>query len=247
MSDSAETPIQPTRQKPRGSGGFLLGFLLIIGLAAATYFFGGNLFVDVAAEREARKQLESLGALTLLDANQKHVAMINLVTVTDPAKFRQAISMIEKFPRAKVMELTGTPTTDADLRAIGKLSRLTSLNLNKTGVGDVGVAHLKSLGKLSALYLAETKVTDASLAKIGKMRSLTVLDLSSTKLSSDFAELANLRNLEWILCDDHHIGMDRANHLMELPKISRITNSTGTIDDDAKTAIKSKIPRMSFE
>ena len=247
MNDSTANSNQTARQKPRGAGGFLLGFLLVIGLAAAAYFFGGSLFVDIAAEREARKQLESLGALTLLDANQKHVTMINLATVTDPAKFRQAISLIDKFPRAKVLELTGTPTTDADLSAVGRLSRLTSINLNRTGVGDEGVAHLASLGNLGALYLAQTKITDASLSKIGNVRSLTILDLSSTKLSSDFAELANLSNLEWVLFNDHHINMARANHLKELPKISRITLHTGSIDDDAKAAIKSKIIKMSFE
>ena len=58
--------------------------------------------------------------------------------------------------------------TDDDLKQLGTLARLTSLNLSGTQVTDAGLVHLHGLADLQWLYLFGTQVTDEGVARLQK-------------------------------------------------------------------------------
>ena len=64
------------------------------------------------------------------------------------------------------LDLSQTKVTDAGLKELGKLKRLTALHLNNTKVTDAGLKELKELKQLEFLNLSNTQVTDAGLKEL---------------------------------------------------------------------------------
>jgi hypothetical protein len=66
-----------------------------------------------------------------------------------------------------------------------------SLNLSYTEITDAGLKELAKLPRLTTLYLASTKITDSRLGDIAKLQKLTRLELRNTKIS--YAGAAELK------------------------------------------------------
>ena len=78
------------------------------------------------------------------------------------------------------VDLTGSPITDDDLRALHGFTELHNLVLRRTRITDAGLAHLKTMHKLRVLDLDETGVTDVGLAHLAELNSLRGLYLAKT-------------------------------------------------------------------
>ena len=75
-------------------------------------------------------------------------------------------------------------------------TEIVSLNLMRTPVTDAGLKELAGLVKLSSLYLQDTQVTDAGLKELAGMKNLGSLDLSFTKVTgTGLKDLAGLEKL----------------------------------------------------
>ncbi|MDE0840033.1 MAG: hypothetical protein OSB41_13400, partial [Kiritimatiellae bacterium] len=83
------------------------------------------------------------------------------------------------------LNLAGSKISDAGLKDVAALEKLTRLHLENTAVGDAGVAALTGLEHLAYLNLYGTKVTDASVKTLGEIKSLTKLYIWQTEITDD--------------------------------------------------------------
>ena len=78
------------------------------------------------------------------------------------------------------------PLTDAGLKEIGKLDKLTKLIHNGCPITDAGVAELDQLENPTMLGISGTRITDATikdLIKYAKHRNMTNISISGTQVT----------------------------------------------------------------
>jgi Leucine-rich repeat (LRR) protein len=80
----------------------------------------------------------------------------------------------------KVVDLSYTQVTDAELKALAALKNLTTLNLSETRVTNTGMKELAALKNLTTLNLSETRVTNAGMKELAALKNLTTLYLRGT-------------------------------------------------------------------
>jgi hypothetical protein len=159
----------------------------------------------------------------------------------------QAIS-ITGVPSLVELNLRGTCLGDDDLRGIGKLAGMTSLDLEETTVSDHGLVHLAPLAPtLTRLNLTRTNVTDRGLAHLSRFRSLELLYLGGAKVegrglthltglrrlrklslgetgvtSEALASLAPQGALEWLRLSHTSVDDSVVDHLLQMPRLRAI-------------------------
>jgi hypothetical protein len=73
--------------------------------------------------------------------------------------------------------------TDAELKHLAGLKRLTTLHLDNSQVTDAGLEKLAGLKCLSVLYLNNTQVTDAGLVHLAGLNNLEFLGVYRTQVT----------------------------------------------------------------
>lgn len=96
------------------------------------------------------------------------------------------------FPLLKGLGLRDTPTTDAGMAHVGRITSLEVLSLN-AGVGDEGLAQLKDLKNLRWLSTGDRGVTDKGLSCLADLTNLEYLGLEGARVTD--AGLVNLKNM----------------------------------------------------
>ena len=87
--------------------------------------------------------------------------------------------------------------TDADLKHLACLKRLTTLHLDNSQVTDDGLKHLARLKSLWSLYLNNSRVNDAGLKHLAGLESLSGLYLDNTQVTdSGLVHLTGLKDLK---------------------------------------------------
>jgi hypothetical protein len=91
--------------------------------------------------------------------------------------------------------------TDADLRSLRGMRRLTALELGaEPALTDAGIAHVEGLPHLSKLFLREVQVSDAGLQSIARIPNLESLCLQRCRITGSglaaLAQAKHLRSLE---------------------------------------------------
>ena len=72
----------------------------------------------------------------------------------------------------ETLDLGYSPVTDADLAAIGRLTRLRELKASSERITDAGLAHLRRLVGLRKLDLSHAPITDSGLAHLAVLAAL---------------------------------------------------------------------------
>jgi len=108
---------------------------------------------------------------------------------------------VEAFGEVVGVQLTGTATTDNDLRYLLDVSSVDNLWLSRTKVTDAGMRHLRACPKLGFLTLDNTIITDAGVAQLMGLSELNSLSLSGTKITDagleHVAKMTKLKEL-WL-------------------------------------------------
>ena len=86
-------------------------------------------------------------------------------------------------PRKRGFPATKSPPTTASSRSIKGMSDLTHLDLGESRVTDAGIKHLGALSRISVLNLSGTAVSDASVETLVQRKDLTELDLNKTRVT----------------------------------------------------------------
>lgn len=136
-------------------------------------------------------------------------------------------AFLAKLTKLGTLDLSGCELTDNDLRPLGKLKLLRSLELSHNPkITDVGLAHLGGVNRLETLSLNETGVTDAGLATLAECEELRELSLATTKVTdAGFKHLAALSSLENLNVSDCKIKDDGFRHLAPCRNLKRLTLS----------------------
>ena len=80
-----------------------------------------------------------------------------------------------------------TKITDAGLKDIAKLQKLTHLSLRYTKITDAGLKDIAKLQELIGLWLNGTDITGAGLMDTAKLQKLIHLNLDGTKITDENA------------------------------------------------------------
>jgi internalin A len=91
----------------------------------------------------------------------------------------------DNLPGKPVISVEFTKLTDAGLKEVAGLKKLTTLNLTGTQVTDVGLKELAGLQRLATLNLSRTQVTDAGLKELVAVKNLHRLDLTGTRVTQE--------------------------------------------------------------
>ena len=102
----------------------------------------------------------SIAALAPIKDNISHLDLAR-TSITDAA-----LKNIALMPRVTRLDLRKTKVTDAGIAALAPLKNLTYINLFGTEVTDKSVPVLAAMKTLTGIYLFESKITDAGLAKL---------------------------------------------------------------------------------
>jgi internalin A len=110
----------------------------------------------------------------------------------------------------KVVGLSSTEATDADLKHLAALKNLSILNLTETRVTNAGLEHVAALRNLTTLTVLRPRpqfldaseparmlsLNDAGMKELAALRNLTTLSLSVDNVTATgLKEFASLRNL----------------------------------------------------
>jgi hypothetical protein len=137
---------------------------------------------------------------------------------------KKVFEVLPDLYRIGTVNMTDTDIVDADLKSVGKLSKLTSLLLGGTGITDQGLAELHNLGDLESLHLQNTPITDAGMAHLAALPRLTILDISGTKITdAGLKEIAKCQQLNWLLMSRTAITDEGLKSLEKLPRIGRLS------------------------
>ena len=134
--------------------------------------------------------------------------------------------------------LSKTDVTDADLRLVGRLTSLHSLDLSETVISDAGLVHIADLRELSELSLANTKVTGSGLQYLQNLRNLNSLNLPYTRVDDDrLKHLTVLPKLGDLSIGGTSVTSEGIKHLESLRALQSLSLQDTNVDDLAIPAL----------
>jgi len=216
----------------RASGSAWPVILLLLGMTGIAAFFS---YVQLASrERDAMERIKQLGALCSMASNKRHLNSVNLSTITDREKFREAIALIEDLPWLNSIDLSNSILSDANLKVVSGAPNVKSLMCNQTAISDEGAAWLSAMRSLESLHLGGTKISETSLPAISRLKRLRILNLSSTNIRGGLEPLSELPLLDWLLLRDLTIEDESLATIVQIEHLNRL-NIIGTHSDNADT------------
>ena len=98
------------------------------------------------------------------------------------------LDRIERFPRARSLNIDYLPLVDADLPRLRRFTQLEFLGLQATNVTSDGLAQIAELSSLQQLVLDNTQIDDAGLAHLARLPNLQRLFVRDTAVTSEGIE-----------------------------------------------------------
>lgn len=131
-------------------------------------------------------------------ATMHDFAQMTTVQFSGPDVRAADISCIRFFPRADILDISGTKIDDPPPEALQYLPDLFMLNLSETNITDKTINSLPREITINRLFIPGTRVTDASIPRLIEMRPIG-LNACNTRISKEGAkELA--RELGSFVC-----------------------------------------------
>jgi hypothetical protein len=142
------------------------------------------------------------------------------------------------------LRLGGTEVTDAGLKELAGLKKLSSLSLGATGVTDAGLKDLAGSKNLSSLSLHSTKVTDAGLKALAGLKDLSYLNLGGTHVMDEgLKHLAGLKNLSSLSLGDTKVTDTGLKELTDLKKLSYLDLGGTKVTEKGVGELQKALPR----
>ena len=159
-----------------------------------------------AASDKALRKLNDLGINPMplaIGSNYLMVTFTGQQKITD----EQLRSLQDIEQQLVWLNLSYTPVTDDQMKALSRLRKLRVLYLNSTPISDAGLSEISTLDELRSLSVVDTKLTDASIQTFSKLKNLSNLFLYRTAISDT--------GLEKLLQEHEKIEIDTGNYMLE--------------------------------
>ena len=162
----------------------------------------------------------------------------------NPAATEADVRALQGLPKLTSLGLMDAPIGDEALDVLKTMRGLTALNIAGTKVTDAGLAHLRDLTALEYVGLMRTGITDAGLVHLQGLQSLKTLNLADTKeTDAGLAHLATLKRLESVNLTNNDVTDAGLARLGGMPGIAGL-NLTGTKVTDAGLAHLKGLPKL---
>jgi Leucine-rich repeat (LRR) protein len=133
----------------------------------------------------------------------------------------------------ELLALNGTGIVDADLRHLGRLSRLPALWIGQPSITDEGVRALGGLSQLTSLHLTNSRITPAVTTSLNGLAGLKDLSLNFSNLKGiDFMTL-KLPLAASISLSNCRLTDDDLRGLAGLPRLQTLFVSDNPLTDAA--------------
>lgn len=167
-------------------------------------------------------------------------------------ELRGKVTRDAKLPASPIVEvdLSGTNVTDDDLRLVGNLSELRTLNLHRTGVSDAGVLHLQGLKHLVTLTIGDTRITNAGLKALTALEQLEFIGLHGTRVNdAGVIHLKAFPHLKSLFLSKSDVTDEGLKTVKDLTDIELLWLAESRITDVglAELAGLSRLKSLSFE
>jgi hypothetical protein len=200
-----------------------------------------------ARELAAKSALADLGALVVMDGSRKHVASLNLSTISDAEKVDKALEHVPHLIYLSSFDASRTPIRDEQLQQVATLSGLEALTLTSTSISDAGIAHLAPLKKLQALHLTGTKISSSGLNALSPLEGLKVLDLSATAVSGNLGQLSSLPQLDWLVLRNLTLEDDALGELAGCQRLRRLSLEGSQYDQESMEKLRQSQPTINVD
>lgn len=160
----------------------------------------------IAASGKTLRRLNDLGINPMplaIGSNYLMVTFTGQQKVTD----EQLRSLQDIEQQLVWLNLSYTPVTDDQMKALSRLRKLRVLYLNSTPISDTGLSEISTLDDLRSLSVVDTKVTDASIKTFSKLKNLANLFLYRTAITDSA--------LETFIGEHEKIRIDTGNYMLE--------------------------------
>ena len=142
---------------------------------------------DWPAEAAIRKELKKpTGELAEADLEKVTELLLDNTGMTD-ADLKKLVEL----KRLSFLRLSYTPITDMGLKEVAKLTSLKELVLDGTKITDMGLKEVAKLTQLSTLVLDDTPITDMGLKEVARLTQLQYISLLGTQVTD--ASVADLQ------------------------------------------------------
>ncbi|MBI1914345.1 MAG: hypothetical protein HYS12_06350 [Planctomycetes bacterium] len=149
------------------------------------------------------------------------------------------------FDDLRVLDLSGTAATDADLRDhLGKLTKLVELSLAQTQVSDDGLASLAALKQLRRLVLDGTTLRGTGLARLKDLPELVELRLGCPTLTDlGIKPLGELKRLQKLSLAGSGVSDEGLASLSGLDKLQELDLTGTRVTAEGIAALKKALPK----
>jgi internalin A len=142
------------------------------------------------------------------------------------------------------------PTEDAVIKAIKQLGGRVDqdgkvVNLSSTKVTDAELKELAALKNLTTLDLSDTTVTGAGKKELAALQNLRILSLCDIEILADeeLKQLANIKNLTYLDLNFSKISDTRLMELSAIPGLAHLHVTLTNLSEAGKKAFKQRNPK----
>jgi hypothetical protein len=165
------------------------------------------------------------------------------------------------FRRLERVYLGSTGVSDADIKALGYVLSLRSIELQNTRIGDEGLAHVRNLRNLRLLIVGGDEITDEGLRHLAQLTKLEALGLHCSRINgTGFRYLTGLKclrildigagrgaasgmryNVPATKADD-----DAVQYLKQIKTLEMLIITETKISKNAEQQLRQALPRLSI-
>lgn len=132
-------------------------------------------------------------------------------------------SSFESLVKQRHYSLSGPFFTDASLRRLDYIDRLTDLRLDDTNISPAGLRQLARFKTLRSLQLSGPTISAESLRSLGDLPGLEELSLRDGVDDESLTAFAALRQLAWLSLSSQRLTDEGLLHLANLTTLTRLS------------------------
>lgn len=181
-------------------------------------------------------------------AKRNRGAIDDITEIVLPTATDDDLSFLGAFRNLGSIDLQQSGITDAGLRHLSGLDKVTRLCLTSTNITGAGLKYLAGMKNLDRLSLDNTEVSDAGLLHIAKLESLQFLDLGNTAISDrGLASIGQLKGVFYLFLDHTKVTDAGLRHLEKAPVLGQLELYGTKVTQEAKDRLIEKLPGLAID